>query len=464
VYLTCNPAFERLFGASEAEIVGKSDFDFVDREQAEFFREHDRKAVAAGKASTNEETLTFAVDGYRGIFETTKTPMYDPRGELIGVLGIAHDVTERKHRVAQIEKLSKLYTTLSYTNQAIVHSKNQAELFEKVCSSAVDHGGFTMAWVGLIDAETHMIRPVSIHGEGTAFIENIRLSIDAESPFGGGPTGIALRQRQPYWCQDFLHDEITRPWHEQARETGYAASAVLPVWQQQEVIGSFNLYASEVDAFDEAARALLQEMVADIGFALENFDREARRRGIEQRLDLVIEGSSDAPWDWDLMNDEIYYSPQWWRMFGYGDDELPGDTDIWRQLCHPEDIDRVEEVLLQVQRPGHARDSVESRFRHKDGHYVPILIRGIVSRDEAGNPVRLTGTFMDLTEQKATENRLREQLEELNRWFKATIGREERIIELKQEVNLLLQQRQLPPRYASVGSDETAEKGDTVNG
>lgn len=96
VFLSCNPTFERLVGAREAEIVGKTDYDFVDKELADSFREHDRKAMAAGKPSVNEEWLTYAEDGRRGLFETIKTPMIDEEGKLVGVLGIAHDITGHK--------------------------------------------------------------------------------------------------------------------------------------------------------------------------------------------------------------------------------------------------------------------------------------------------------------------------------------------------------------------------------
>jgi PAS domain S-box-containing protein len=95
VYLNCNPRFERFFGAREADIVGKTDYDFVDQEQADSFRAHDRKAMQNGGPSRNEEWVTFADDGHRELVETTKTPMFDAQGNLIGVLGIAHDITER---------------------------------------------------------------------------------------------------------------------------------------------------------------------------------------------------------------------------------------------------------------------------------------------------------------------------------------------------------------------------------
>jgi nitrogen fixation negative regulator NifL len=96
VYLACNNRFERFFGATEQEIVGRTDYDFVDRELADFFREHDRLAMARGRPSVNEEWITFADDGHRELLETTKTPMLDVEGQLIGVLGIGHDITERK--------------------------------------------------------------------------------------------------------------------------------------------------------------------------------------------------------------------------------------------------------------------------------------------------------------------------------------------------------------------------------
>ena len=96
VYLDCNIMFERFFGTEKKDIIGKTDYDFFDKELAEFFRGNDTKALAAGKPNSNEEWLTFAGDGYRGLFDTIKTPMFSADGKLIGVLGIAHDITGRR--------------------------------------------------------------------------------------------------------------------------------------------------------------------------------------------------------------------------------------------------------------------------------------------------------------------------------------------------------------------------------
>lgn len=99
VYLFCNARFERFFGAREQDILGRTDYDFVDTNLADFFRDHDRKAIAAGGPSTNEEWVTYADDGHRELLETTKAPVFDARGGLIGVLGIARDITA--HRQAE---------------------------------------------------------------------------------------------------------------------------------------------------------------------------------------------------------------------------------------------------------------------------------------------------------------------------------------------------------------------------
>lgn len=96
IYLVCNSRFERFFGARESEIIGKTDYDFVDSELADFFRKNDRKAIAAGRPTINEEWVTYADDGHRELLETIKTPVHDAEGRLIGVLGIARDITEQR--------------------------------------------------------------------------------------------------------------------------------------------------------------------------------------------------------------------------------------------------------------------------------------------------------------------------------------------------------------------------------
>ncbi|MGL1930254.1 MAG: transporter substrate-binding domain-containing protein [Desulfotalea sp.] len=108
VFLSCNQRFEGLFGAKESEIIGKTDYDFVGKNLADFFRKKDEEAIAAGKSFVYEEDVVFADDGHRELLETIKTPIYGDDGSLMGVLGIARDITERENLATRLQQASKL--------------------------------------------------------------------------------------------------------------------------------------------------------------------------------------------------------------------------------------------------------------------------------------------------------------------------------------------------------------------
>ncbi len=102
VYLNCNRMFEELYGFKESEIIGKTDYDFVSKELADHFRKKDKEAIKACKPCTNEEEITRALDSRHIVLETTKTPMIDEDGSIIGVLGIGHDITQLKKAEEEI--------------------------------------------------------------------------------------------------------------------------------------------------------------------------------------------------------------------------------------------------------------------------------------------------------------------------------------------------------------------------
>jgi len=116
IYLACNHRFERYLGFDEEGIVGKADYDFMDKQQADVYREQDHKAMTSGKRCINEERICFADDGHVEQIEIVKVPMYQTDGELMGVLGVGRDITQRKlndeimlhqtHRAEAIQKLS----------------------------------------------------------------------------------------------------------------------------------------------------------------------------------------------------------------------------------------------------------------------------------------------------------------------------------------------------------------------
>jgi diguanylate cyclase (GGDEF)-like protein/PAS domain S-box-containing protein len=156
VFMSCNRSFAQMVGVSEADIVGKSDYELVGKEQADYFREHDLKAMAADKPSINEEWLTFAADGHQAPFETVKTPMRDRQGQLVGILGVARDVSGRDRSERALLESERQYRTLAentpdniirYDSQCRVLYMNQA-LVKSLAPEA-------LPVLGAISSETH---------------------------------------------------------------------------------------------------------------------------------------------------------------------------------------------------------------------------------------------------------------------------------------------------------------------
>ncbi len=211
---------------------------------------------------------------------------------MLGVIILRKQVDIRTRELsvsnARLQRITKLYAALSRSNRAIVHCTNEAELFPLICQAAVEFGGMEMAWVGKVDEQTSRVIPVASFGTGTDYLENLHLSIDGNLPAGQGPTGTALRENRPFWCQDFANDPASAPWHERGAHFGWGASASLPLSCRDAVVGVLALYAGETNAFDEPARNLLIEMAMDISFALGRFADEIEREENEKRIEHLM--------------------------------------------------------------------------------------------------------------------------------------------------------------------------------
>lgn len=134
---------------------------------------------------------------------------------------------------------------------------------------------------------------------------------------------------------------------------------------------------------------------------------------LQERMTLVLKGSDDGWWDWDLEQEDYYYSPRWWEMLGYIQENLDLNPSLWRELIHPEDREFVDQTLSQTLETDRESYQVEFRLRHQQGYYVPVRSRGYIQRDQNQVPIRISGADSDLTSWKQKEFQLQNALNAL---------------------------------------------------
>lgn len=360
------------------------------------------------------------------------------------------DITERKARERRLLRLARLYATLSECSQAIAQCGSQVALFDRICRAMVENGGMKLAWIGMLGPDGKSVAPVAWAGTGDSveYVQGIRVSIDPDDPLGRGPTGSAMRENRLFWTEDFARDPRTAPWHERAAKYGWGASAAMPLSRGGTVVGTLTAYAAEVGGFDEEMRGLLGEMGRDIGLALDNFEREARRlqaeatlRENERQFRSLFESSIDAILLTAPDGRILAANAAACAMLDRTEEEI---LEGGRHLVVDASDPRLPAALAERQRTG--RFHGELTFVRKDGTRFPGEVSTSVFRDRAGE-LRTSMIIRDVTDRNRAEAQLREQIEELERWNRATLDREVRILEMKREVNAALAAQGRPAAY-----------------
>ncbi|MBP1601684.1 MAG: multi-sensor signal transduction histidine kinase [Acidobacteria bacterium] len=193
------------------------------------------------------------------------------------------EIRRRRDSESRLVHLNRLYSVLYHVNQATVLVRNREDLFREVCRIAVEQGSFSLAWVGLVDDDGNLVKPVASSGREEGYLEKIQIFL-ARAPENSGPTGVALREGNHFVCDDIALDPRMLPWKEEALKRGFRSSAAFPIKLHGEVIGALSVYASTGRYFDPEIVALLDEVASDISFALANMEQEEERRRAEAEV------------------------------------------------------------------------------------------------------------------------------------------------------------------------------------
>jgi diguanylate cyclase (GGDEF)-like protein/PAS domain S-box-containing protein len=336
---------------------------------------------------------------------------YDCAGILVIQCNI-RDISERNADQAKIQRNIHLYAALSECNKAIVHCASEDALFLQVCQAAVQFGGMKMAWVGLIDHQTRMINKAVSFGDDTRYLDELNISMDSNSAFGHSPTGTAIRENKPCWCQDFLNDTRNDPWHERAMKAELAASASLPLYRDGSVMGVFVLYSGEANAFDEPARNLLVEMSSDISFALDNIAREEQsRRNVDEIKfrNTILLTQQETSLDAILVVDEnlkiISVNQQFLNLWRMSPQDVLPSLDGFTLESVAAQIEYSEAFIVRIKylNEQHFEKSREE-ITLKDGRTIDQYSAPITGVD--GKYHGRVWYFRDITERKVAENKI----------------------------------------------------------
>jgi PAS domain S-box-containing protein len=351
VYLACNPRFESLYGVPEAQLIGKTDYDFVDRELADFFRANDLAAIAVGRPRVNEEWLSFASDGHRELCETTKTPMFGADGKLIGVLGIAHDVTAARQA------------------QALLNESNERRR-----------------------------QLMDLSRDGIAILNQDHWIVEANQRFSemlGYSEGELLGLRT--WDFDADMDEAT------VRASFSDLARINTTYETRHRRKDGSVFDVEVSA--TGTRIGNANVVITLSRDITERKRVERAlRDREADLNRAQAVARIGSWALDIADNTLTWSQQTYTMFGIAPGGRLTVQDFIARI-HPDDREHVLKAWSDALEG--AEYDVEHRVGDANASFW-VRERAQIERDDEGRPVRAIGTVQDINDQKLARDRLGE--------------------------------------------------------
>lgn len=405
-----NQSFYRTSGYSNEEVIGKTTFELnlwnIPADRASFI---DQLLVTSNVGSIETTFRRKSGDIFPAIVSGA---MINLRGEPY-VLTVIHDNTERKKSEAALKRRNDYLAALQETTYELITQLDIHKLLENITIRPGQLLQTSGCFLDLVDFRTNELIPHIGTGVLTA-------SLQHQVSLGEGVAGIVWQTAKPLVINNY------DLWS--GRIKGYSTDTLnavvgVPLVSNGGVLGVLGLaydfesrktFSSEsVDYLTQFAQ-LAAIAIVNASLYTEAQNELAERRQVEtalqkseERMGLVLQGANDGWWDWDLANNQIFYSPRWWSMLGYEPDELESSLTLNQTLTHPGDQTHVETIMRQALQDGPDQYEVEFRLLHKQGFYVPVLSRGYIQRDENHQPVRITGTNTDLTVRKQTEEDLR---------------------------------------------------------
>jgi PAS domain S-box-containing protein len=348
-------------------------------------------------------------------FESHQVPEFDSGGSVKTVLGVNHDITERKWAEDEIQRLNRIYAILSEINQTIVRVRDLQELLDEVCRILVETGRFQLAWIGSVDAQTKALEVLAYHGQKNDDVEYLQAALSGQDPGTREPLMAAIREGRLFFSNDIERDKRTLPGYERALEQGYHSFAVLPLEVSGRVWGGVHFYLAEPSFFDGPEIKLLLEVVADLSYAVESIQQEQRRKTAEaelqrseERYRSLVENLNEVVFTLDLDGKLTYVSPAIEQVSGYSPEEVTGESFV--RFVYADDLPGLQTSFTRTL--AGQMEPYEFRVISRRG-----VLRWIRTSSQPqfhdGRLIGVIGILTDITERKKAEGALRRRVDEL---------------------------------------------------
>ena len=321
-----------------------------------------------------------------------------------------------QRREARVARISHLYELQAETIQAVIRARDQTGLFEAVCRTLVDNGGFRMAWVALLDSNTHRFHPEARYGtDADGYLASLDLATDSDKA-ALRPTPRAVATGEAATCNDIAQAISFQPWRDRALAYGYRASAALPLRIGNQVIGALNIYAGETGFFDAEGVRLFTEIGEDISFVLTAMHGEQGRYRTENELQaqrafatIVLDNLKDGVVACDSRGKITLFNGAAQKFHGRPIKAPPPKN--WHDHFQLFESDGETPVVkagapLDQVLAGEAIQDVEIVIVPDRGEQCVIVCNGQLLYDGSGQKTGAVVTMHDVTQRKQAETRL----------------------------------------------------------
>lgn len=402
-----NAQSEKVFGFSREELLNQSVEILVPQS---YRHQHvaDRAAYTSAPCTRvmnqRGELSACHKDGSTFPVEIALSPIHSEEGSL--TVAAIRDVTQRKNMEQSLRANLEIQSSLAALLKLSLEPLSLDELLGQALDLLLSLHWIRLESKGavfLVEDDPQMLVMKAHRGLTEPLLSGCR-----RVPLGQCLCGMAAEQRGVVFaCSLDEHHPIRYP--DMTPHGHYC----VPIVSEDVLLGVVNLYVEHGHERKPAEVSFLADAANVLAGIVKRKQAEEALRRSEERFDLAVRGTDAGIWDWDLLTDQVYFSPRWKSMLGYEDHEIRNHFSEWERRLHPDDYQRAVLCLEDYFQGRTPEYELEHRLQHRDGTYRWILARGAAVRDHSGIPCRMVGSHLDITDRKRAEQVALERESEL---------------------------------------------------